>query len=100
MGAAPLNWLKLELVSKNDHTYSLPCMSNFDSNPVGQIAKKNSLKEYVFVNSALKKFGTQNTVPYCQKCAPTDCFFYDFSHWEIPANPTIKTKNEAIAVYY
>jgi len=30
--------------------------------------KKNSLKEYVFVNSA-------------QKYTPTDCFFGDFAHW-------------------
>jgi len=33
--------------------------------PVGKIAKKNSLKE-----------------PYCQKYTPTDRFFGDFDHWE------------------
>jgi len=38
---------------------------------------KNSLKEWVFVNSALKK----NTVPYCQKYTPTNCFLGDFAHW-------------------
>jgi len=43
---------------------------------VGKIAKKNSLKECVFV-----KFGTQNTVPCCQQYTPTDCFFGDFAHW-------------------
>jgi len=26
-----------------------------------------------------KTFGTQNTVPFCQKCTPTDCFFGDFA---------------------
>jgi len=26
-------------------------------------------------------FGTQNTVPYSQKYALTDCFFGDFAHW-------------------
>jgi len=25
-------------------------------------------------------FDTQNTVPYCQKYTPTDCFFGDFAH--------------------
>jgi len=28
------------------------------------------------------KFGTQNTVPYCQRYTPTYCFFGDFAHWE------------------
>jgi len=33
------------------------------------------VKEYIFVNSTLK-----NTVPYCQKYTPTDCFLDDFAH--------------------
>jgi len=40
--------------------------------PVGKIAKKNTLKVCDFVD-----FGTQNTVPCCQKYTPTDCFFGD-----------------------
>jgi len=38
-----------------------------------QIQRKNSLKECVFVTSALKIC--------CQKYTPTDCFFGDFPHW-------------------
>jgi len=38
--------------------------------------QKNSLKECVFVNWALK------TVPYCQKYTLTDSFYGDFTHWE------------------
>jgi len=34
---------------------------------------KNSLKECVFVNSALK---------CCQKYTPTNCFFGDFARWD------------------
>jgi len=41
--------------------------------PVGKIAKNYSLKESVFVNSALN---TQNTVPYCQKYTLTDWRFF------------------------
>jgi len=26
-------------------------------------------------------FDTQNTVLYCRKYTPTDCFFSDFTHW-------------------
>jgi len=26
-------------------------------------------------------FGTENTVPYCHKYTPTDCFLGDFAHW-------------------
>jgi len=37
--------------------------------PSGQNRRKNSLREYVFVNSA------QNTVPYCQNYTLTDRFF-------------------------
>jgi len=36
----------------------------------GQNRQKKGVR---FINSALK-----NTVPYCQKCTPTDC---DFAHW-------------------
>jgi len=28
-------------------------------------------------------FGTQNTVPYCQKYTPTDCFLGDFARWRL-----------------
>jgi len=44
--------------------------------PVDKIAQKNSLKEFVFVNSVLK------IQPCYQKYTPTDCFFGDFSHWD------------------
>jgi len=40
---------------------------------VGKIAKKKP------EGVRFSKFGTQNTVPYCQKCTPTDCFFGDFA---------------------
>jgi len=43
----------------------------FISFPVGKIAKKNSLKDCIFVNSALQKYTS------------TDCFFGDFAHWLI-----------------
>jgi len=43
--------------------------------PVGKIAKTQS-EEVRF-----SYFGTQNTVPYCQKYTPTDYFFGDFTHW-------------------
>jgi len=35
-------------------------------NPVGKIAKKTVWR----------------SVPCCQKCTPTGCFFDDFAHWE------------------
>jgi len=42
----------------------------------GQNRQKNCLKECV-----LRLFGTQNTVPYCQKHTLTDCSFGYFAHW-------------------
>jgi len=30
--------------------------------------------------------------PYCQKYAPTDCFFGDFAHWEEPARYRLARK--------
>jgi len=45
---------------------------------MGEIAKKTIWRR-VF-------FGTQNTVPYCQKYTPTDCFFGYFAHWDIIGN--------------
>jgi len=44
---------------------------------------KNSLKECVFVNSALK-------IPcHIVILAPTDCFFGDFAHWVNPLNGSV-----------
>jgi len=40
--------------------------------PVGKFGKKQSEGVHFF------SFGTQNTVPNCQKYTPTDCIFGDF----------------------
>jgi len=42
--------------------------------PGGKIAKKTVWKSAFL-------FGTQITVPYCQKYIPTNCIFGDFAHW-------------------
>jgi len=40
--------------------------------------------------SVLFIFGTQNTVPNCQKYTPTYCFFSDYAHWELGLHRTLK----------
>jgi len=46
----------------------MTCSSFIPLNPVG---KSEGVR--------FCKFGTQNTVPCCQKCTPTECFFGDFA---------------------
>jgi len=50
-------------------------MNNINSQkkvfPVGKIVKKTVWRSAFLLN----------TVPYCQKYTPTDCFFDDFAHW-------------------
>jgi len=55
-----------------------------EEQPSGKNRLKHSLKECVFVNSALKI-----QCHYCQKYTPTDCFFGHFTFYLVEDNANV-----------